>query len=320
MLLDIVYVVVGFVMLIFGANWLVDGASDIAKKMGISPLTIGLTVVALGTSAPELAINIISSSSANTEIALGNIIGSNIFNIFLILGVSALVKPLIVDKSTIKVDIPFNLLAGVILFFMANDMMFDGASSSILSCSDGIILILLFSVFMYYNFLNAKNGVVADEESKVTRKVWLMLLMVIGGLALLVVGAKAIVTGAVSIAENFGISKAVIGLTIVAAGTSLPELATSVIAAYKNEPDIAIGNVVGSCIFNVLFVLGISSVIVPIQIYPAANFDLLMNVAACLLLLVLSVAGGNKEIKRREGIIMTLIFVGYTCYLISIAK
>lgn len=320
MWLDIIFIVAGFVLLIFGANWLVDGASSLAKRMGVSALTIGLTVVALGTSAPELAINIISSVSRNTDIALGNIVGSNIFNIFLILGVAAMVRPMDVDRSTTKVDIPFNLLIALLLFVLVNDVLIDGEANSCISRIDGFVLLMIFAVFLYYNFQKGHGEAASEHPVEGAKKGWFSVLMVLGGLALLVAGGKAIVEGAVNVAERFGVSQAIIGLTIVAAGTSLPELATSVIAAYKNEPDIAIGNVVGSCIFNMSFVLGISSIITPIPAYAAANVDLLMNVGACLALLFFALIGRGRKISRTEGVIMTAIFLIYLAYLISIAK
>ncbi len=316
MLLSSVYILIGLVLLIFGADWLVEGASSIAKKLGISALTIGLTIVAFGTSAPELAVNIVSSTSGNTDLALGNILGSNIFNIFMILGVAALIKPIGVQQTSIKVEIPFNLLASLVLIVLANDTFIDNSGSSVISRIDGIIMLLLFSIFMYYNLLTGKSG--SDEVAPTIekRKPWFSVLMIFAGLALLVVGGKLIVTGAVDIATKLGVSQSVIGLTIVAAGTSLPELATSAMAAYRNKPDIAIGNVIGSNVFNVLFILGISSVITPIPVYATANFDLTVNIFASLFLFIFAVVGPGRKIDRREGGILVSIFILYTLYLI----
>ncbi len=316
MLLNTFLIIAGLGLLVLGANWLVEGASSIARKLGISALTIGLTVVAFGTSAPELAVNIISANSGNTDIALGNILGSNIFNAFFILGIAAIIKPIGVQNTTVKVEIPFNLLASIVIIFIANDVLFDNAATSIVSRIDGVVLLLLFCIFMYYNFLTGKSSpdeVVPDIEK---RKGWLSVLMVVGGLGFLVLGGKLIVSGAVDIATQLGVSQSIIGLTIVAAGTSLPELATSVIAAYKNKPDIAIGNVIGSNVFNGLFVLGISSVIHPIPAYKGATLDLSVNILASLFMLIFAVAGPGRKIDRREGSIMVLIFIAYTVYLI----
>lgn len=316
MLLNSIYIIIGLALLLLGANWLVEGASSIAKKLGISALTIGLTVVAFGTSAPELSVNIISSMSGNTDIALGNILGSNIFNAFMILGLAALIKPIGVQNTTVKVEIPFNLLAALALIVIANDMFIDNTNSSIISRVDGIVLLLLFCVFMYYNFLTGKSSPDEVAPTIEKRKGWLSALMVLGGLALLVAGGKLIVTGAVDIATGLGVSQSVIGLTIVAAGTSLPELATSVIAAYKNKPDIAIGNVIGSNVFNVLFILGTSAVITPIQTYAGANIDLLGNIIAGLFMLVFAVSGPGRKIDRKEGAILVSAYLAYTIYLI----
>lgn len=316
MFLNIVLIIIGLVLLVLGANGLVEGASSIARKLGISALTIGLTVVAFGTSAPELAVNIISANSGNTDIALGNILGSNIFNAFIILGIASIIKPIGVQNTTVKVEIPFSLLASIVIIFIANDVLFDNAATSIVSRIDGVVLLLLFCIFMYYNFLTGKSSpdeAIPDIEK---RKGWLSVLMVVGGLGFLVLGGKLIVSGAVDIATQLGVSQSVIGLTIVAAGTSLPELATSVIAAYKNKPDIAIGNVIGSNVFNGLFVLGISSVIHPIPAYKGATLDLSVNLLASLFMLIFAVAGPGRKIDRREGSIMVLIFIAYTVYLI----
>lgn len=316
MILSIVFVILGLVLLVLGANWLVEGASSIAQRLGISALTIGLTVVAFGTSAPELVVNLISATSGNTDLAIGNILGSNIFNVFMILGLAALIKPVGVQNITIKVDIPFNLLAAFVLAVIANDVLIDNNSTSIISRLDGIILLLLFFVFMYYNFLTGSSKPQEIEPTIEKRKLWISTLMVVGGLGFLVLGGNLIVKGAVNIALSLGISQSVIGLTIVAAGTSLPELATSVIAAYKNKPDIAIGNVIGSNVLNVFFVLGISSVINPIPTYPSINLDLSLNILAGVFMLVFAIAGPGRKIDRREGFVLVSIYIAYTIFLI----
>lgn len=317
MILNSVFILIGLVLLILGANWLVEGASSIAKKLGISALTIGLTIVAFGTSAPELAVNLISATSGNTELALGNVIGSNIFNIFMILGIAALIKPIGVQNTSVKVEIPFNLLASLALIVLANDVLIDHNSTSVISRIDGVILLLLFCIFMYYNLLTGKAS--SDEVAPTIekRKTWLSVLMIFAGLALLVVGGRLIVLGAVDIATRLGVSQSIIGLTIVAAGTSLPELATSAIAAYKDKPDIAIGNVIGSNVFNVLFILGISAIITPLPAYTSANFDLSINILAGVFMLIFAVAGPGRKIDRREGAVLVAIFIAYTTFLIA---
>ncbi|HPD95097.1 MAG: calcium/sodium antiporter [Bacteroidales bacterium] len=316
MLLKFLIIAVGLVALVYGATWLVEGASSIAKKLGVSALTIGLTVVAFGTSAPELAVNVISATTGNSEIALGNILGSNIFNVFVILGISALIKPIIVQRKTVKIEIPFNFLATAVVFALAGDMFIDHNSSAFISRSDAIILLLLFAVFLYYNFLSAKMGDIDTEPDVKKRNAWYSVLMIVGGLVLLVAGGRIIVYSAVKIAEALGVSQAVIGLTIVAAGTSLPELATSAIAAYRGKSDIAIGNVVGSNIFNLLLVLGVTSFIRPINIYPNAWFDLSVNILGAILMLVFAMWGRKCRISRVHGAIFLAIAIAYNVYLV----
>lgn len=316
MLLQSGFILLGFILLILGANWLVEGASNVASRLGISTLTIGLTVVAFGTSAPELAVNIVSATSGNIDLALGNILGSNIFNVFMILGIAALIKPIGVQNTTVKVEIPFNLLAAFALLVVANDTIIDGMGNSVISRIDGAILLLFFCIFMYYNFLTGKLNPEEKTPDIEKRKLWLSILMILGGFALLVVGGNLIVRGAVTIATKLGVSQSVIGLTVVAAGTSLPELATSAMAAYRNKPDIAIGNVIGSNVFNVFLILGVSSVITPIPAYPRANSDMLVNLLAGLLMFIFALAGPGRKIDRREGVILVAIFIAYTTFLI----
>ncbi|KAB2866537.1 MAG: sodium:calcium antiporter, partial [Bacteroidales bacterium] len=224
--------------------------------------------------------------------------------------------PIGVQNTTVKVEIPFNLLASLALIVLANDVFVDNGSISIISRIDGIILLLLFCVFMYYNFLTGKSSPDEVAPTIEKRKVWLSVVMVLGGLSLLVAGGKLIVTGAVDIASSLGISQSIIGLTIVAAGTSLPELATSAIAAYKNKPDIAIGNVIGSNVFNVLFILGASSLIRPLPTYSGSNFDLIVNILASIVMLVFAISGPGRKIDRKEGAILVSVYVAYTIFLI----
>lgn len=312
--MNLLFIILGVVILVLGATWLVEGASSIAKHLGISALTIGLTVVAFGTSAPELSVNLISAIEGSSDIALGNVLGSNIFNTFLILGLAALVKPVGVQHSTVKVEIPFFLLSVLVLWALSNGMLLDSAEINIITRSAGLVLLLLFCVFMYYNFLVGKENPASASPEIKAQRLWLSFLMVIGGLAFLIGGGKLIVLGAVNLATNFGVSQSIIGLTIVATGTSLPELATSVMAAYRNKPDIAIGNVVGSSIFNILLVLGLTAGINPIKLYSGANLDLTLNVAAGILMLVFAVSGPGRKFDRREGVMLVLIYMAYLTY------
>jgi cation:H+ antiporter len=308
---------IGFVLLIKGASWLVDGASSIAKKLNISAIVIGLTIVAFGTSTPELIVNIYATIEGNTEIAIGNILGSNIVNIFFILGISALIHPLVSKKNTVWKEIPLSLLAAVLVGFMANDILIDGAESSMLSRIDGLVLISFFIIFLYYTFGIAKvQGEASDEDIKEFSYTKSILFIVLG-LAGLTVGGKWIVDGAVKIAESFNVSQSLIGLTIVAIGTSLPELATSAMAAYKKQSDIAIGNVVGSNIFNIFWILGFSSVLKPLPFNQSSQIDVMMTIFASLVLFVLLMIGKRHVIQKWQGVLMILIYIGYLVFLIS---
>jgi len=315
-MLTYVLFVVGFVILIKGADLLVDGASAVANKFKISPLVIGLTIVAFGTSAPELVVNIFASAAGNSEIAIGNILGSNIANILLILGISATIYPLASKNNTVWKEIPLCLLAAIVVGFMANDMLIDGAKSSGLSRIDGFILLSFFIIFLYYTFGIAKVGKGNGDLEIKTLSVGKSTLYILLGLTGLVLGGQWIIDGAVKIAEMFGISQSLIGLTIVAIGTSLPELATSAIAAYKKQADIAIGNVVGSNIFNLFWILGVSSFIRPLPFNPAANIDILMTIGATLILFLIMFLGKKKVIERWQGIFMVMIYIAYMVFLV----
>lgn len=318
--------VVGFALLIKGADWLVEGGSALARKFGISELTIGLTVVAFGTSMPELAVNIISSTQGANDLAIGNIVGSNIANILLILGVSATIRTLRVHTSTVWKEVPLSLLAALVLFFMANDTMIDGYSISELSRIDGLVLLGFFIIFLWYTFGMQKTGE-NPETHQEKRNVWVSFLLLVVGIVLLVAGGNMAVGGAITIAEAFGISQALIGLTVVALGTSLPELATSVVAALKKKADIAVGNVVGSNIFNIFWILGVSATIRPLQFQPALNADLLMAILATFILFFAIHVGylhhrlrfwkqrEGHVIGRADGIFMLALYVGYIVYL-----
>jgi cation:H+ antiporter len=292
MLMPLVYLVGGFILLIKGADWLVEGASSIAKRVGLSDLMIGLTVVSFGTSAPELIVNIIASFQGSADIAIGNIVGSNISNTMLILGITALITPLAVQKSTVLKEIPFMLLASITLLIMANDMIVDGYAQSELSRSDGMAFLGFFIIFLYYTFGLSKHTILEDGYSKPKMslgKAWILFLIGLVGLG---VGGNLAVEGAKSIAAMLGLSEALIGLTIVALGTSLPELAASIVAAKKGKTDIAIGNIVGSNIFNIFWILGLSATIKPLPFQPALNVDLLVVVGCTALLFFLIHNGG----------------------------
>lgn len=311
---------IGFLLLIKGADVLVDGASSLAKRFSIPPLVIGLTIVAFGTSAPEFIVNILASINGNTDIAIGNILGSNIANILLILGISAVIYPLQVKKGTVWKEIPFAFLAVIVLALMANDIFIDNGSFSALTRIDGLILISFFIIFLYYIFSISKaksTDVVDTTPHHYAYSLSRSFLMIGGGLVGLVVGGKLIVNGAVVFATDLGVSQALIGLTIVAVGTSLPELATSVVAAYKKDVDIAVGNVVGSNIFNVFWILGTSAIIRPLPFSPMLVGDVFVTVIATLLLFIFLFVGKRHILERWQGGCFIILYVGYIVYLIS---
>lgn len=304
--------VFGFVLLIQGAHVLVSGASSIARRWNVSDLVIGLTVVAFGTSTPEMAVTVISSYQGNTDIAIGNVIGSNIANILLILGVASVICPLSVSKGTVWKEIPFSLLAALVLAALANDRWIDGSAFSAITRSDGIILLFFFSIFIYYSFSIAQD--IEGLPDQIPMKIYSMpgsLLRVAAGLAALTLGGKWIVDGAVEIALGLGMSEAVVGLTIVAVGTSLPELATSAVAAYRKNVDIAVGNVVGSNIFNILLVLGVGSLISPLPFNPKSNLGVVMLVFSSLLLFLAMFTVRRRSVDRREGAVFLVCYVAY---------
>ena len=311
---------IGFVALIKGADLLVDGASSLAGRLGVSALVIGLTIVAFGTSAPELVVNLLASWQGNTDIAIGNILGSNIVNILLILGISSILYPLTVQRGTVWKEIPFALLAVVVLAVLANDAAIDGAASSALTRTDGVVLISFFIIFLYYIFgLTQRESANTDSEAASVEPQFTMLrslVMVLLGITGLVVGGKWIVDGAVAFATGFGVSEALIGLTIVAIGTSLPEMATSVVAAYKKNVDIAVGNIIGSNIFNVFWILGVSSLIRPLPFAPALSMDLLVTVGATLVLFLALFVGKRHTIERSQGVVFVILYISHIGFLI----
>mgnify|MGYP001810199616 CR=1 FL=1 len=311
--------IVGFILLIGGADYLVKGSSSIAKRFNIPDLIIGLTIVAFGTSSPELAVNIMASTSGSTDMAIGNVVGSNIFNLLFILGITAMIKPIHLKTSLLKIEIPYAILAAVALIFVCGDYVFDH-SPGIISKSDGYILLLFFSIFMYYIFLSAKKGQIDEKDTQSEKTtiypVWLSLLYTVGGLAVLVFGGDLIVKNATGIARSIGMSESVIGLTIVAAGTSLPELATSLMAAYKGKGDIAIGNVIGSNIFNIFFILGISASIIPLPYLNSNLPDAFIAAGATALVLFFGYKGKGLKIDRVEGSFLLILYVVYVAYLL----
>jgi cation:H+ antiporter len=314
MLLSILILLLGFLVLIKGADWLVDGASVLAKKYNISDLAIGLTIVAFGTSAPELVVNLIASYNHHSEIVYGNVIGSNNFNLFAILGIAGLITPLIVSSSSVWKEIPISFFAIILMFILSND--FLSTDGQELSRIDGIILLLMFGLFLLYVYKQLKTD---PTQQQVAYKPYSNLkigFLILIGLTSLILGGRLVVSQAIEIAEAFGLSEKIIGLTIIAAGTSLPELATSVVAALKKNIDIAVGNIIGSNIFNIFLILGASAVIRPIPYNNLFNTDMYLLAFGTLLLFIAMFTGTKRKLDRWEAAILLLIFIGYTAYLV----
>lgn len=317
MVLSFGLLIVGFVVLILGADWLVSGASGLAKRLNVPDLVIGLTVVAFGTSAPELMVNLMAAFNNESEIALTNILGSNSINTFVILGVSALIYPIKSQKCSRQYEIPWSFFAGLVIVLMGTECFGLCGNEFVISRLDGIVLLLIFSLFMYYTLNMAKHNKDAQEDGFLPMKIWKAFLLIGIGMVALVIGGELIVSNAVSIAQAFGVSQAVIGVTVVALGTSLPELATSAMAALKKTPDLAIGNVIGSNIFNVFFVLGISAVIRPLPSYPNLWIDASLAAFGSGLLLLFVTTNRKKELKRWQGAFLLLCYTIYLMWLLS---
>ena len=325
-LFPLLLISVGIFILMKAADYLVSGASSIAAKYNISPMVIGLTVVAFGTSAPELVVSLMSAASGNTNLALGNIIGSNIANILLILGASALLCPLVVHKNTVWKEIPMSFLGALILFVLGLQNVIDSGSIfnlplsgneivGSITRSNGIVLLAFFIIFLYYTFGIAKASS-EDAPDIENRKMSISVLMIIGGLGGLMLGSKLLVDNGVSIAKMFGVSDTLIGLTLVAVGTSLPELVTSLVAASKKKVDIAVGNVVGSNIFNIFFILGLTSLVTPLPL-PAVNVtDIFVLFLTTIFLFVFLFIRQKHVITRLEGSLMLISYAAYIGFLI----
>ncbi len=313
MIVSIAFLAVGFYVLIKGANYLVDGASSIAARLKISPLVIGLTIVAFGTSAPELIVNVFSAATGANQVAIGNIMGSNMANILLVLGVAAAYKAITVHGSTVTKEIPFSLLAAIMVIVAASDIFLDSAPDNILSRTDGLAFIGFFIIFMYYTY-GASKAVPQEERVPRVMSRHISILMVIGGLIMLFVGGYVIVESAVKIASMLGISQTIIGLTVVALGTSLPELATAIIAVRKGQTDIAVGGIVGSNIFNIFLVLGITSTIAPIAIDHGSFLDAAIVIAASLILFGAMYLGERHRLDRWAGFSFIVFYIGYITF------
>jgi len=317
-MIPVVLLILGFYFLVKSASFLVDGASSLAKKLEISELVIGLSVVAFGTSSPELIVNIFATIQGNTDIAIGNILGSNTFNNLFILGISAVIFPLTVTNSTVWKEIPLSFLAAIVVIILGNDQLIDKNNVSLLSRIDGLILLSFFIVFMYYILSTLKrNDILAarviTKQFGLAKSLFWIAIGIIG----LCIGGKLVVDGAIFIVQKIGVSEKLIGLTIVAMGTSLPELATSVVAASKGNANIAVGNIVGSNIFNIFFILGLSSIINPLPFSASINIDAGITIFASFILFISMFTGKKYLIDRWEGIFYILFYVVYVIFLIN---
>lgn len=311
-----VLIIAGFTALIFGANWLVDGASALAKKHNVSDLIIGLTIVSFGTSAPELVVNSIASYNGYSDIILGNILGSNNFNLFITLGIAGLIYPMKVQSSTVWKEIPISFFAAVLFLFMANNFFFTDTTAVLRI--DGAILLLCFVAFLFYVFNQMKAGKEPIEEVAIFQhqsnfKIWSFILL---GLTGLIIGGQLVVDNGVKLATLLGVSEKIIGLTIIAIGTSLPELLTSVVAALKKNSGIAMGNIIGSNIFNILFILSVSSLIAPIEFKSYFNIDILILLGGTLFLFLSMFVGRKNRLDRWQAAFLLIFYLAYTSYLI----
>jgi cation:H+ antiporter len=318
MFLAFILLLVGFAILIKGADFLVSGASSVAKKFNISNIAIGLTVVAFGTSTPELLVSVTSSLKGYNSAAFGNVIGSNNFNLLFILGVAGLIYPLVVLRNTIKYEVPLSLLAAVVLYILVNDVLIWDGNSNELSRLDSFILLGFFGLFMLYIYRTMSNATDLDQGDSIKLyKTPVAVGLIVLGLGLLVGGGTLVVDNAIAIAQHYGLSDKLIGLTILAAGTSLPELATSAVAAYKKNTDIAIGNVIGSNIFNIFFILGITGLIRPLPFDIAMDFDLYVLGASTIILMIFMFTLNTRKLDRWEAFLLLAGYVAYTIFLVG---
>lgn len=324
MIIDIILLIVGLVLILGGANYLTDGAAAVARRFGMSDLMVGLTIVAFGTSAPELTISMMSAIDGNTGIAIGNVVGSNIFNTLIIIGAVAVARPIKITGGIMSKEIPLVVLSAAALLAMGSSKWLDG-TTPVISRVDGILLLLFFAIFMRYVFSQSKQKMPetsenSNETKPVQTALWKSVIFIICGLAALIYGGDLFVDKASAIASSLGVSDAIIGLTIVAMGTSLPELATSLTAAIKGNSGIAIGNVIGSNIFNIFLVLGCSATIRPLPFGAISEIDLLVLFASCVLFWIFGWFFGNRTINRAEGGLLVAGYIAYMIYLVADAS
>lgn len=320
MWISFILLIVGLVLILLGADALVNGASAVARKYGISEFVVGLTIVGIGTSAPELIVSAISAINGSSDIAIGNVVGSNISNVFMILGVTAIIAPITLTKSNLKYDLPIALGVSLLLFVLAYDSIFLGKEFNVISRWDGFILIALFILFMIYSFKSSASGdqnEESDESENGKVNIVKSVLLIVCGLVGLVLGGRLFVNSGSDIARGFGVSDAFIGITVMAVGTSLPELAASVNAAIKKKGQMALGNVIGSNIFNILLILGTSSIIRPLTLGGITMIDMGMMILTTVMIMLSALLISKKEIKRGVGALFFMIYIAYIVYLAS---
>lgn len=310
-----IILLLGFIFLIKGADLFVDGASALSKKMGIPSVIIGLTVVAFGTSLPEAAVSVTASLNGSSGISIGNVVGSNLFNLLVVAGSSAIFSAVSVNKQIIKKDFPFSIVSTFALLFLAYNIFTNPVSDMVLSSADGMVLLLFFAIFMFYTVKAALSSPADEDENDVKdMPLWKQLLFIVIGIAAICLGGKFVVDSASEIARTFGLTEGLIGLTIAAVGTSLPELVTSIVAAKKGENDIAMGNVIGSNIFNILFVMGVASLIRPIAVDITSMYDIGILIISSLIIYLFTLR--KREISRPLGITMVLAYFVYLVYIV----
>ena len=315
MFLMTILLLAGLALVVFGADWLVDGASSVARRAGLSEFIIGLTIVGMGTSAPEMVVSVLGALEGNGDIAVGNVVGSNIFNTLLILGLTAVILPIGITATNRKRDIPVNIAVTLLLVLLGLERTIFGVGTDGLSRLDGAVLLLLFVVYMFISFRSGKDEKPEPDGQK-SQKLWLSILMILGGLAALVIGGNLFVDNATGIASALGISDKFIAVTILAGGTSLPELATCVAAAVKKKGQLALGNIIGSNLFNILLILGTSAVIAPLSFQSINLIDMGALLVSAIALATCLVVGKKNQLDRLDGALFLLIWAAYMTYLI----
>lgn len=315
-MVDILLLIVGLALILAGANYLTDGASALAQRLRMPDFLIGLTIVAVGTSTPELVVSVLSAINGQSDMALGNVVGSNIFNVFLILGVCVLVKPILFTKNNIRFDIPFGVAASFLLIVLALDTLIGTGTIDQISRLDGIIMLLLYIALMVFTIRHTERPAESENKTK-PMPIWLMTIMIVGGLCGLIFGGEMFLNSATNFARSMGISESVIAITLVAGGTSLPELASSVVSLIKGKADMALGNVVGSNIFNILFILGVSATITPLTMGGVGARDLFFVMLSAVLVFLSAFTFRRQTLDRSEGVIFLLIYAFYIYLLVA---